>query len=191
MKDVVLVDLQENGLHSSEDYIKALDAVISVPAMKNYLEKGNIIPIVADWPGQIFLRTSISRYLTFGEHSNIPATILFFLPIIGLLHISLNSQELVFLQYQPFFAALYKYIFGEKKPLAQKPKPWRINLILELSRSAWQEISAIVNIKFGLCKDSEYLALKDFLDNTISLVLDIYAVFFRARDFNAYIESCF
>ena len=123
MKDVVLVDLQENGLHSSEDYIKVLDAVISIPAMKNYLEKENIILIVADWPGQIFLRTSISRYLTFGEHSNIPATILFFLPIIGLLHISLNSQELVFLQYQPFFAALYKYIFGEKKPLAQKPKP--------------------------------------------------------------------
>ncbi len=48
-----------------------------------------------------------------------------------------------------------------------------------------------MDIKFGLCKDPEYLALKDLLDNTILLVLDIYAIFFRAEDFNAYIESYF
>jgi len=87
---------------------------------------------------------------------------------------------------------MYTYIFGEKKALAQKPKPWRINLLLEISRSAWQEISTTIETKFGpLCKDAEYLALKDLLDNTISLVLDIYAVFFRLGDFNAYLEACF
>ncbi len=74
---------------------------------------------------------------------------------------------------------MYKYIFEERRPLAQKPKPWRINLLLEVSRSTWQEISTSVETKFGpLCKDAEYLALKDLLDNLIPLVLDVYAVFF-------------
>jgi hypothetical protein len=44
-----------------------------------------------------------------------------------------------------------------------------------------------VETKFEpLYKDAEYLTLKDLLDNTISLVLDIYAVFFWSGDFNAY-----
>ncbi len=74
---------------------------------------------------------------------------------------------------------MYTYIFEGKKSLAQKPKPWHINLLLEISRSAWQEISMTVEMKFRpLCKDAEYLTLRDLLDNTISLVLDIYAVFF-------------
>src|SRR6266511_3637307 len=49
MKDIVLVDLQENNLHSLEAYIRATNAV----------EREQIIPIVADWPGQIHLRTAI------------------------------------------------------------------------------------------------------------------------------------
>jgi len=49
-----------------------------------------------------------------------------------------------------------------------------------------------VKMKFGpLCKDAEYLALRDLLDNMIPLVLDVYAVFFWSGDFNAYIEACF
>ena len=191
MKDAILVDLQENNLHSLDAYIKAINTVTSVPSMQQYIQKGHIIPIVADWPGQIYLRTAISRYLCYHDSSKITDNILSFLPIIGPLHISLNSRELVFLQYRPFFLEMYKYIFGDRKPLAQKPKPWRINLLLEIARSAWQEISTTVETKFGLCKDAEYLALKDLLDNTIPLVLDVYAVFFRSGDFNAYLESCF
>ena len=87
---------------------------------------------------------------------------------------------------------MYKYIFGERSPLTQKPKPWRINFLLEVSRGAWQEISTSVEAKFGLlCKDAEYLALKDLLDNLIPLVLDIYAIFFRSDNFDVYLESCF
>ena len=74
---------------------------------------------------------------------------------------------------------MYKYIFGERKPLAKKPKLWRINLLLELSCSAWQKIAAIVKVKFGhVCKDAKYITLKDLLDNIILLVLDIYALFY-------------
>ena len=192
MKDVVLVDLLHSDLHSVESYVNAINIVASVPTIDEYIKEGNVIPVVADWPGQIFLRTAISRYLIHGSSSKITDKVLSFLPIIGPLHISLNSRELIFLQYQPFFSAMYKYVFGERKPLAQKPKPWRINLLLELSRSAWQEIAAIVEMKFGhVCKDAEYVTLKDFLDNVIPLVLDIYALFFRAGDFNSYVESCF
>ena len=192
MKDVILVDLQENDLHSLDAYVNAINAVLNVHSMQWYIQEGHVIPVVADWPGQIYLRTGISRYICYREKSNITSAILSFLPIIGPLHISLNSRELIFLQYRPFFSAMYKYIFGERKPLAQKPKPWRINLLLEISRSAWQEISKDVEAKFGpLCKDAEYLALKDLLDNTIPIVLDVYAVFFRSGDFNAYLESCF
>jgi len=49
-----------------------------------------------------------------------------------------------------------------------------------------------IEMKFGpLCKDAEYLALRNLLDNTIPFVLDVYAVFFRSGDFNAYIEAYF
>ncbi|RIB08745.1 hypothetical protein C2G38_2210816 [Gigaspora rosea] len=84
---------------------------------------------------------------------------------------------------------MYSYIFGERKVLPQNPKPWRINLLLEISRSAWKEVSTAVEA--SLCKDAEYLTLKDLFDNTIPLVLDIYAVLFRSGDFEAYLESCF
>ncbi|RHZ49679.1 hypothetical protein Glove_518g10 [Diversispora epigaea] len=53
MKDTILIDLQENNLHSLDAYIKAINVVTSVPAMQQYIQNGYIIPIVADWPGQI------------------------------------------------------------------------------------------------------------------------------------------
>jgi hypothetical protein len=62
MKDVILIDLQENNLHSLNEYIKAINAVVNVPSMQQYIQKEYIIPVVADWPGQIYLRTAISRF---------------------------------------------------------------------------------------------------------------------------------
>ena len=106
MKDVILVDLQENDLHSLDAYVRATNTVLNVPSMQRYIQEGHVIPVVADWPGQIYLRTAISRYICYREESNITDSILAFLPIIGPLHISLNSRELVFLQYRPFFSAM-------------------------------------------------------------------------------------
>jgi len=69
---------------------------------------------------------------------------------------------------------MYKYIFEERSSLTQ-----HINLLLEVSHVVWQEISTSVEAKFGLlCKDAEYFALKNLLNNLIPLILDIYAVFF-------------
>jgi len=109
MKDVILVDLQENNLHSLDAYVKAINTVVNVPSMQRYIQQGHIIPVVADWPGQIYLRTAISRHTIYCDRSNITDAILSFIPIIGPLHISLNSRELIFLQYRPFFSAMYKY----------------------------------------------------------------------------------
>ncbi|RIB23623.1 hypothetical protein C2G38_2170703 [Gigaspora rosea] len=81
MKDVILVDLQENNLHTMEEYIDAINAVVNVPTMQQYIEKGHIIPIVADWPGQIHIRTAISSYLLYHDLSNITNNVLSFLPI--------------------------------------------------------------------------------------------------------------
>ena len=91
IKDVILVDLQENNLHSLDAYLKAIDVVVNVPSMLQYIQKGYTIPIIANWPGQIYIRTAISHHLTYRNLSHINDTILSFLPIIGPLHILLNS----------------------------------------------------------------------------------------------------
>ena len=49
MKDVILVDLQENNLHSLDAYLKAIDVVVNVPSILQYIQKGYIISIVIDW----------------------------------------------------------------------------------------------------------------------------------------------
>ena len=33
MKDVILVDLQENNLHSLDVYLKAIDVIINIPSI--------------------------------------------------------------------------------------------------------------------------------------------------------------
>ena len=97
IKDTVLVNLVKNNLHSIEAYINAINVVTSVLIINRYIEEDNVILVVVDWPGQIFLRTAISQYFVYGNSSGITDNILSFLPMIGSLHISLNSRELIFL----------------------------------------------------------------------------------------------
>jgi len=39
MKDVILIDLQENNLHSLNEYIKTINAVVNVPSMQQYIQR--------------------------------------------------------------------------------------------------------------------------------------------------------
>ncbi|CAG8723714.1 3018_t:CDS:2, partial [Funneliformis mosseae] len=55
--------MHKNGLHSLDVYIKAINIVVDVLSIQQYIQQGNIISIVADWPEQIYLRIAISRYL--------------------------------------------------------------------------------------------------------------------------------
>ena len=71
---------------------------------------------------------------------------------------------------------------GQWKKLAAKPKPWRINLILHITYSAWLLIKTKVIQKFQASKDIEYRTFIDLLDNLIPLMLEIYANLF-VKDF--------
>ena len=53
-------------------------------------------------------------------------------PIVGALHVSLNAFENVFIAFNSFFREMYSKFFPNHKPLAEKPKPWRIYFMLEV-----------------------------------------------------------
>src|SRR2546421_267125 len=55
------------------------------------------------------------------DNSGISPQILSLIPMIGPLHVSLNSRETLFQIYHFFFEMLYHNLFGENKILAQKP----------------------------------------------------------------------
>ena len=110
----------------------------------------------------------------------------------GPLHISLNIRETVVLLFHDFFNSAYKYIFGTNKKLANRPRLWRINLLLQLMSDAWKNIAPYIKekIESSCSRDVEYLLLKTLLDDTIPLVLNIYATIFRSGNWEVYIEAC-
>ncbi|RIB10955.1 hypothetical protein C2G38_2250452 [Gigaspora rosea] len=135
MKDLHLVDFKELELHSFDNYADVLKMIINIPSLNNYL-KQNVIPIITDWPGQLFIRKIITYLKIQQSASNIPQVYKNFHPIIGPLHVALNSKETALIINYEFFKQLFYFVFGDKKKLAKKPKPWRINLLLELAQKA-------------------------------------------------------
>lgn len=110
----------------------------------------------------------------------------------GPLHVSLNSCETVVLLFHGFFNSVYKYIFGSSKKLAEKPHPWRINQLLQITSDAWRKVAPYIieKIEPTCLRDVEYLTLKALLDDAIPLVLDIYSTIFRSGNLDNYIEAC-
>jgi len=122
----------------TKDYIKCSEFLFKVfKRLENIDEQKYldyyVISIIADWPGQVNIRRAITLKLNDGIESEIPQQILSFIPMIGPLHISLNSRETLFQAYYFFFEILYHNLFGERKILSQKPKKTIINLILDLT----------------------------------------------------------
>lgn len=191
MKGVRLIGLQESNLHSMNDYIRALKMILDIDKDTEHL-RNKVAPLVADWPGQLFIRKAITNLHKADSQYSIPAEINSFIPILGPLHVSLNSREHVLIIYYTFFQKLFHTVFGKKKVLAKKPKPWRINLLLDLTYNGWCKIRDTILIKFGpTCKDIEYRMAIDLLDNVIPATLDIYAILFRSGSFNEYMETIF
>src|SRR6185369_7542741 len=173
LSNTLLVDFIKLDLHSMDAYIKAMEVFNEFPEFQEYLQH-NVIPLAADWPGQIYTR----RALTIQPHNNkIPQCVRSFIPIMGPLHVSLNSHESVVIIFHSFFDSAQRYIFGPNKKLAEKPRPWRINLLLQLMSDAWKNVAPhiIQRIEPYCFRDMEYLTLKTLLDDTIPLVLNIYA----------------
>lgn len=135
MSGLQLVGFKEQHLHSMQDYLNALQMILTVSRNSKCLEK-HVAPIVADWPGQLFIRKALTHFhasKASGLQSTISQEIESFIPMLGPLHLSLNSREHVMIIYHSFFEQMFHFVFGKNKKLAKKPKPWRINLLLELT----------------------------------------------------------
>ena len=190
MKNSKLVDFILHPLHSTKDYIESANILFKVfekTEQEDYLNNF-VIPTICDWPGQVNLRRAITLRLNKQDKSGIPSQVLSLIPMIGPLHISLNSRETLFQIYHFFFEMLYHDLFGENKILAQKPKPRLINLILNLTFYGWKNIRDLIINRFGNTKDIEYLMMIDLLDNSLPLTLDIYAKLFKCGFFEGYLE---
>ncbi|GES78860.1 hypothetical protein GLOIN_2v1846234 [Rhizophagus clarus] len=154
----------------------------------NYLDN-YVIPVVADWSGQVNIRRAITLRINKGDEFGISKQVLSLIPIIGPLHISLNNRETLFQTYYFFFEELYHHLFGEKKILSHKPKQTVINLILDLTFNGWKKIRNIIMNRFENSKDIEYRMIIDLLDNSIPHTLDIYTTLFRSIYFEGYLEG--
>jgi hypothetical protein len=192
MKDVRIIGLQEGKLHSLEDYIEASSMITNICELSGYLQQ-NVIPVVADFPGQLFFQKMISKLLKNDNQEGLNnLKVKNFVPLLGPLDVSLNSREQTVIVHHRFFEKMFHYIFGDNKVLAKKPMPWRINVLLELAVKGMGKISEVVKHKFGhTCKDVEYVMALDLLENIIPATLDIYAILFCSGKFEEYLETIF
>ncbi len=132
MKNTKLVDLKEGPLYLTNNYIEALKHMIDVPEIRDYMVMQILIAPI-DYPEQLHVRCAINYRIKFKDSSGILEQILHIVLMIRPLHVSLNSRETVFLENYRFFDKLFYEVFGRLKVLAKKPKPYKINLILELA----------------------------------------------------------
>ena len=121
MKGTMLVGVKEQQLHSMQDYLNALNIVFDYNKEIGHLD-GNVAPIVADWPGQRYIRQALTHFYNKNENS-IPKEIVLFVPLLGPLYVAFNTKEQVMKIYYLFFEKLFHFVFGERKVLAKKPRP--------------------------------------------------------------------
>jgi hypothetical protein len=122
MKGSILVGIEEQHLHSMHDYLQALKMILTYNNQLGHIN-GNVAPVVSDWPGQLFIRKAIAHLHNNEGTSTIASEINSFVPLLGPLHVSLNTREQVMKVYYPFFEKLFHYVFGRRKILAKKPRP--------------------------------------------------------------------
>ena len=99
--------------------------------------------------------------------------------MIGPLHIDLNSDEDLVLNYIPLLKQVYEAVLKGKK-LADHPKPWRIQFILEIVYGGWTLIRRTVKAVFHNCKDMQYLTCNTLLDY-FSSIIRIWVVMYSIR----------
>ena len=109
-------------------------------------------------------------------------------PLIGPLHISLNAREDICELYHPLIKHIYEQLFPGCH-LANKPKPWRVTLILEIIYGGWTLIRDTVADCFTKCKTPWYAILYNLFDNYLPVVLIIYGISFKQNKFNEYFRA--
>eukprot|EP00794_Sanderia_malayensis_P002399 gene2399-2763_t len=184
MDNCKLVDSIEMPLKPYENFRSALSILLE-NGLSNYLKKF-VVPLVGDWPAQFFV-----RQIVYNNADPISMQCTNIVPFIGPLHISLNSREMVLMKFHVLFGELYAFLFDAKKPLARKPKPWRISYLLEVSYGGWSLVRDDILAAFSNCKDVEYLTFLDLLDNYIPVTLCVYSVVLRSNMADEYYHSLF
>ncbi len=101
MIDLKLIGFKEQQLHSIQDYLNALQIILNISKKIKHLDK-QVAPIVTDWSGQLFIRKALIHLYALGTQSTIPQEFESFIPILGPLHLSLNSREHVMIIYHFF-----------------------------------------------------------------------------------------
>ena len=182
MENTKLVDSIHLPLKSCNNLLTAFQYMLS-NGLEIYLERF-LVPFVGDWPTQFFM-----RQLVYSKEASLPVLCKNVAPLIGPLHISLNSSECVLMNFHQIFTDLYKHLFGKNAKLAKKPKPWRVSLLLEVIYGGWTLVRDMIISAFCQCKDVEYLTLLNLLDNYAPLVLSIYSVIFKCNNLELYCQS--
>lgn len=111
------------------------------------------------------------------------------MPWQGPFHIYLNSQEDVVLNFCCFFEKLHKFLFGQRKVLPSRPKPYRISTLITAAFGGWLTVKTAVLSAFGQCKDPEYVMLVFLLDELVPLVFYFYTVIFRGGDQTKWLQA--
>ena len=111
------------------------------------------------------------------------------IPEQGPFHVTLNVQEDIIQIYHFILASVYKETFGSELP--HKPKPFRINLLLNTVFLGWLQLRDKVLQKFQMCKDIEFACLLHLLDEVIPLSFYHYPVMFRSGNLSSYISVMF
>jgi hypothetical protein len=109
---------------------------------------------MGDWPTQFFMRQLVYNF----AKVSLPTICQNFVPLIGPLHISLNSRECILKLFHPIFAELYATLFGKKAKLGKKPQAWRVSLLLEVLYGGWtlvQQSILIIIIRVDVCATQE------------------------------------
>ncbi|XP_065054608.1 uncharacterized protein LOC135683316 [Rhopilema esculentum] len=182
MENCKLVDEVEQKLRSFDDFLKTSAHALKV-GLQKYLQYF-LCPQPWDWPAQFYM-----RQVQYNIPENFPSSLKNIIPMIGPLHIQLNARECFCLLNIDFFKIFYSFIFGDKKQLANKPKPWRISLLLEILYGGWTLIREQVIVIFSDCKSIEFLTLLNILDNYLPPVLSIYLVIFKTGRSSEYLDA--
>ena len=154
----------------------AMDVMAARGLLDYFLDNYRVF--VCDFPGQYHLRKAVMH--AWLGHMDPNQRIKTIVSILGPLHLSLNSREMVVLKYiSLLWLPFYRFIFGANKVLAKKPKLWRIALIFTLADGGWRMVRSAVLAVFGACADPEYNLYIHILDTLVPCCLDIYAVLFK------------
>ncbi|CAG8569224.1 30046_t:CDS:2, partial [Racocetra persica] len=161
--------LTEQLLHSMQDYLEILNIILKYNETTNHLNN-YIVPVIADWPGQLFIRRAITQLYKNNSKSQILSEVISFVSILAPLHVSLNSREQVIKIYYSFFKKLFHINFNDywiknihNRIRASTTCKDNAN---DIQKQAYL-LEAFTNTKYYLYSSSEL----DFLTNKICLFL--------------------